>query len=82
MHHFRDVFNAGSGSEAWASFKTASEAMPAWAIIFAVVLVITVVANSWVVPVVATVGCTTAAVYFTVKHAVREALREHDSQSR
>jgi hypothetical protein len=80
-HHFQEMFSAASRSDAWNSFKKMIDALPAWALVVAVVSVITLVANAWVVPVVAVVGCGMAGVFYTVKYAVRQALREHDSQS-
>jgi hypothetical protein len=80
--HFQDLFTASSTSEAWSSFKKMIDALPAWALVVGIVSVITLLANIWVVPIVVSVGVGMAAVYFTVKHAVREALREHDKQTR
>ena len=80
-HHFQDLFTASSTSDAWSSFKKMIDALPAWALIIGIVSVITLLANVWVVPIVVSVGIGMAGVFYTVKHAVRQALREHDRQS-
>ena len=79
--HFRDLFTARSVADAWSSFKKMIDAMPVWALIVAIVSAITLLANLWVVPIVVAVGVGMSAVFYTVKHAVRQALREHDRQS-
>lgn len=80
--HGKNVFSASSTTEAWNSFKKMLDALPAWAMVVAIVSIITLVANTWVIPVVVTVGCGMTAIYFTVKHAMRQALREHESRKR
>ena len=81
-HHWKAFISASSRTEAWSSFKKMLDALPAWAMVVSIVSVITLVANTWVIPVVVTVGCGMTAIYFTVKHAMRQALREHESRSR
>jgi len=79
-HHCKEIFSASSISEAWSSFKEMTETLPAWALVVAVVSLITLIANAWVIPVLVTIGCGMTAVHYTVKHAMRQALRDHDSQ--
>lgn len=78
--HAKQTLTAASLDDGWRNFKKMLEALPPWALVVAIVSVISVVANPWVIPILVTVGCGMAAVFYTVKHAVRQALREHDSQ--
>ena len=80
--HWKAFISASSRTEAWSSFKKMLDALPVWAMVVSIVSVITLVANTWVIPVVVTVGCGMTAIYFTVKHAMRQALHEHDSRHR
>jgi hypothetical protein len=78
----KEVLSASSASDAWRSFKRMMEALPAWAIVVVIVGVFALITNAWIVLVPLATGSVLAATYFTVKHAVRAALREHDSQRR
>ena len=78
----KEVLSASSTSDAWRSFKKMIEALPAWALVVVVVGVFALITNAWIVIVPLAVGSVLAGVYFTVKHAVRAALREHDTQRR
>ncbi len=75
----KKTLSADSVAEAWSHFKKMLDALPPWALGIGIVSLISVIANAWVIPILVTVGCTMAAVFYTVKHAVRQALREHDS---
>ncbi len=76
----KEIPGASSISEGWTTFTKTFEATPAWALVVAVVVGLTLVANAWIVPMLMISGGVLAATYYTVKHAVRTALREHESQ--
>lgn len=76
----KEVLSASSASDAWRSFKKMMEALPAWALVVVIVGVFVLMTNAWIVLVPLAAGSVLAGIYFTVKHAVRTALREHDSQ--
>jgi hypothetical protein len=76
----KEVLSASSTSDAWRSFKKMMEALPAWALVVVIVGVFALMTNAWIVLVPLAAGSVLAGIYFTVKHAVRAALREHDSQ--
>lgn len=76
----KDVLSASSASDAWRSGKKMMEALPAWALVVVVVGVFALMTNAWIVLVPLAAGSVLAGIYFTVKHAVQAALREHDSQ--
>ena len=77
----KEVLSASSTSDAWRSFKKMMEALPAWAlVVVAIVGVFALITNAGIVLVPLAVGSFLAGIYVTVKHAVRAALREHDSQ--
>ena len=78
----KEVLSASSTSDAWRSFKKMMEALPAWALVVVIVGVFALMTNAWIVLVPLAAGSVLAGIYFTVKHAVRAALREHDSQRR
>lgn len=76
----KEVLSASSASDAWRSFKKMFEALPVWALVVVVVGLLAVMTNAWMIVLPLAAGCVLAGAYFTVKHAVRAALREHDSQ--
>ena len=76
------LWSAGSGSEAWTSFKSAISALPGWALVVLIVGLVGLLANSSVIVYPLAVGAFLAATYFTVKRAILSALREYDSESR
>jgi hypothetical protein len=78
----KEILSASSTSDAWKAFKKMIEALPAWALVVGVIGVFALITNPWIVLVPVAAGSVLAGVYFTVKHAVRAALREHDSQRR
>ena len=78
----KEVLSASSTSDAWRSFKKMMAALPAWALVVVIVGVFALMTNAWIVLVPLAAGSVLAGIYFTVKHAVRAALREHDSQRR
>ena len=80
--YFRKMLSSSTRSEAWSYFKKSFEALPTWAIVVGIIGLLVLVANPAIILVpVATAGVL-AAIYVTVKHAVKEALREHDREMR
>ena len=81
--YFKKLGSASTRSEAWSYLKKSIETLPTWALIMGVVGLVVLVRQS---------GdrhgasrcprAALAAVYMTVKHAVKEALREHDREQR
>jgi len=80
--HCKEVWSASSSSEAWASFKKMMEALPPWALVVTVIGVFALMTNAWIILVPLAAGGFLTAMYFTVKHAIRAALREHDAEQR
>ncbi len=78
----KEILAAGSFSEAWNSFKQMVEVMPVWALVLTIVIGLTLVTNAWIVPALMIGGGVVIGTFYTVKYAVREALREHDSRNR
>ena len=78
----KEIWSASSSSEAWRSFQRMMEALPAWALVVIVLGVFALMINSWIILVPLAAGCFFTVTYMTVKHAIRAALREHDSQQR
>lgn len=78
----KEILSASSTSDARKSFQNMMGALPAWALVVGVVGVFALITNAWIVLVPMAAGSFLAGIYFTVKHAVRAALREHDSQRR
>ncbi len=78
--YFKKLGSASTKSEAWSYLKKSIETLPTWALIVGVVGLVVLVANPAIVMVPLAAGAALAAVYMTVKHAVKEALREHDRE--
>lgn len=80
--YFKKVWTASSRSEAWSYLKRSIEALPTWALVVGIVGLLALVANPVILLLPLAAGASLAAIYFTVKHAVRAALREHDRAQR
>ena len=78
--HFQQMWSASSKSEAWSACKRLLEAMPAWGYIAGMVLILALIANSWIIVIPAAAGGFLVALYVTVKQAVLSALRTHDAE--
>ena len=75
--HCKEIFSASSFAAGWEALKNAVDALPLWALVTIATLSAILVFDSslLVVPIAAGVGLLCA--YFTVKRAVKDALREH-----
>ena len=80
--HLKKIWSAASVSEAWNSFKQMLEALPAWAMVVGAVALFAMITNPAAILALLFSGLFLAAIYLTVKHAVRAALREHDQTTR
>ncbi len=78
----KQIWTASTRSEAWSSFKKMLETMPIWGFAVIAVAAVVLAANSWLIVVPVLAGGVLGAVYLTVKHAVRSALREHEAGRR
>ena len=78
----KELFSSTSTRDAWESFKNLVESLPTWALVVAVLAVVTLVANPWLIAFGMAAAALLTASYFTTKHAIRTAMEEHDKKSR
>ena len=76
-HHCQQIFSASSFAAGWKSLTHAIEALPLWALILGAGLAAIVVFDSALLVVPVTAGLGLLAVYYTVKRAVQDGLRNH-----
>ena len=77
--HGKQIFSSSTTSEAWGSFKKMFEALPIWALVAVILVVMTLVTAPWIVVAPLAAGGLLTAVYFTAKHGARAGMREHES---
>jgi hypothetical protein len=76
----RELWRAETGAAAWSSFKKLIVALPSWALAAAIVALLALLTNAGFLFVPVAAAVLLVAIFFTVKRAVLNALREHDSQ--
>ena len=79
--HAQELWKSDSATDAWQSLKSVVRTLPGWALALLVVATFGILANSGIILIPLAAGGFLAATYFTVKQAIRSALREHDSES-
>ena len=74
----QDLFSASSPAEAWQAFKLLVDALPGWAFVVIILVAALFAMERTIVLIPLAIVGALAALYFTVKFALRAALRERD----